>query len=224
MNVCAEAPLKSFAKLMTSGVGKDFVPLNSLIRSGNLKIPTTTAIFNMTPATMCPALARGLCTIYNVEGKHRCYAMKAEGPRTPNVLPFRVRQLKFWKKVTAEEFAYQFILINSLKEKAWTKLRFNEAGDFMTQKCVDKADKIAMYLARYGIKTYCYTHRSDLDYSEVKHLIISGSGFKKEGVSNIFKTVLDLKDKPKGWSVCPMDCRNCDKCSTRGQKIVVKMH
>jgi hypothetical protein len=224
VNESALYPLKSFAKLMTNGKGKDFVPLNKLIRSGNLKIPRTTAIFNMTPAHYCPALARGLCKAYAPNGKHVCYAMKAESPMRPDVLPFRIKQMKFWKLITAEDFAWQFQLINSLKENAWTKLRLNEAGDFMTQKCVDKADKIAMYLKRIGVVTYCYTHRSDLDYSGVKHLVISGSGFQKEGVTNIFKIVEDLEEKPKGWSVCPMDCRECNKCSIRGNKVVVKRH
>lgn len=150
--------------------------------------------------------------------------MKAETARTPEVLPYRIAQMKYWKKVTAEEFAYQFVMINSLKENPWTKLRLNEAGDFFLQKDVDKADKIAMILKRYGITVYCYTHRSDLDFSEVKHLVVTGSNFQKEGIPNIFLMVEDLKDKPKGYSVCPMDCRICDKCSKRGNKIVVKRH
>ena len=118
----ADMPLKSFAKLMTFGEGKDFCPLNKLISSGNLKLPRTTAIFNMGPATSCVAKALGLCRAYSPNGTHVCYAKKAETPRTPGVLPYRVEQMKFWKKVTAEEFAWQFLCINSLREKPWTKL------------------------------------------------------------------------------------------------------
>jgi hypothetical protein len=222
---CADIPLKSFSKLMTFGQGKDFCPLNSLITSGNLKVPRTTAIFNMCPATYCPSMHRGLCRAFAPNGKHICYALKAECPRTPYVLPHRIKQMKFWRNVTAEEFAWQFLCINALKKNTWDKLRFNESGDFFSQSCLDKADKIAMYLSRYGIKCYCYTHRSDLDFTQVKHLIVSGSNFQKEGIPNVFMIVENPKtDKPKGWSVCEGDCRICDKCSKRGQKVVVKRH
>ena len=63
-----------------------------------------------------------------------------------------------------------------------------------------------------------------INFSKVKHLIVSGSNFQKAGIPNTFKMVEDLKDKPKGWSVCSGDCRICDKCSKRGNKIVVKRH
>ena len=222
---CAEIPLKNFAKIFTSGRGKHFCPLNKLLASGNLKLPKTTAIFNMGPARVCPALALNLCRAFTPTGKHCCYAMKAETTRTPLVFPYRMEQQKFWKKVTAEDFVSQFILINALKELPWTKLRLNEAGDFHGQSCVDKADKIAMLLARFKVKTYCYTHRSDLDFTKVRYLVISGSNFQKEGIPNLFMMVEDVKrDRPKGFSVCPEDCRICDLCSKRGQKIVIKRH
>jgi hypothetical protein len=222
--VCANIPLKSFAKLMTHGKGKGFCELNTLISSGNMKLPVTTAIFNMAPATFCPSLARGLCKAYSPNGTHVCYAKKAETARTPDVLPHRQKQLLFWEKISAEDFVWQFLCINALKEKPWTKLRLNESGDFHSQECIDKAEKIAMYLSRYGIKVYCYTHRSDLDYSNVKHLIVSGSNFQKDGITNAFYIVESKKDKPKGWSICPMDCKICDKCSKRGNKVVVLRH
>lgn len=222
---CSTIDLKKFASIFTHGKGIEYIELNSLLSSGNLKLPSTTAIFNMTPAKYCPALALGLCKAFNSKGKHICYALKAERGYCPKVLPYRIRQMKFWKKVTAEEFVAQFLLINSLKAVPYTTLRLNEAGDFHSQKCVDKAERIAQLLGRFGIKVYCYTHRSDLDYSGTKNLIVSGSNFMKEGVSNIFRIVENIKrDKPKGWSICPMDCTVCNKCMIRGQKIVVKEH
>jgi hypothetical protein len=219
----ANMSLKSFLRLQGK-IKYDFA-LNEVIRSGNLKLPNTTAIFNMGPATGCPSFARGLCRAYTPNGKHCCYAKKSETSARPSVLPFRQKQARFWDMFTAEEFATQFIALNALRELPWTKLRLNESGDFYGQSCVDKADKIAMYLARVGVKVYCYTHRSDLDYSNVRHLIVSGSNFQKEGVPNAFYMVEDVKkDKPKGWSVCPMDCTKCDKCSVRGSKMVVPRH
>jgi len=217
-------PLKSFAKIFTSGKGKSFLELSALISTGNLKLPRSTAIFNMGPAKFCPSLALGLCKAFAPDGRHVCYAMKAERGYTPDVLPYRIKQSKFWKSCTAEEFASQFLMINALKERPYTALRLNESGDFHKQECVQKADKIASILGRYGIKVYCYTHRSDLDFTKVRHLVVTGSNFQKEGVPNTFLMVENVKDKLKGYSVCPQDCRICNKCMIRGNKIVIKRH
>ncbi len=216
---------KELLQILTFGKGKGYYKLNSLVSSGNAKLPSTTCTFNMSPATLCPSLNMGLCKAYNHNGTHICYAKKAETAMTPEVLPYRMKQMDFWKNVTAEEFAGQFLAINSLKKLPWTKLRFNESGDFHSQKCLNKAEKIAMYLNRFGIKTYCYTHRSDLNFSNIRHLIVSGSNFQKDGIPNTFCIVKDVKlEKPKGWSVCKGDCKVCEMCSIRGKKIVVKMH
>lgn len=216
---------KELLKIVTFGKGKHSYELNSLLSSGNIKLPRTTATFNMTPAKLCPSLILGLCKAYSPKGKHVCYAKKAETSRTKDVYPYRVKQMEFWDMVTAEEFVGQFLSINALKEVPWTKLRFNEAGDFRSQGCLDKAEKIATYLIRFGVKTYCYTHRSDLFFGNVKNLVVTGSNFKKEGVTSTFVMVEDVvKDRPKGWSVCGGSCKVCDRCSRKGQNIVVKRH
>jgi hypothetical protein len=221
----ADMSLKSFAKIMGVGQGKRFCELSRLISSGNKKLPKTTAIFNMGPAHGCPSLRLGLCKAFTKDGRHVCYAMKAETPMYPDVLPRRVKQLKYWMKCSAEEFVWQFLFINALKERPWKSLRFNESGDFHSQECIVKANKIAMMLKRYGIRVYCYTHRSDLSYIDCKHLVVNGSNFKKKGVPNVFLMVEDVKkDRPKGYMVCGGDCRVCDRCSIRGSKIVIKRH
>ena len=221
----ADMPLKSFARILTVGKGKWFCPLAKLLSSGNTKIPRTTAIFNMSSAHECPSYRLGLCRAFTKDGRHVCYALKSETAMFPDVQPRRERQMKFWLTCTAEEFVWQFLLINALKELPWNALRFNEAGDFHMQACVDKAEKIAMMLARYGIKTYGYTCRSDLDFSKTNHLIISGSSFQKTGITNVFMMVEDVKtERPKGYGVCPMNCKICTRCLTRGLKTVVKQH
>jgi hypothetical protein len=220
----SDMPLKSFAKIFTYGLGKDFCPLSKLISTGNNKLPNTTVIFNFSSAHNCPSLKLGLCRAYDPNGKHICYARKSERGLYPAVEPRRNKQEEYWLGCTAEEFASQIILMNSLKELPWTHLRFSEAGDFHSQECVDKAEKIAMYLKRCGIITYGYTCRIDLDYSKVKHLIVSGTGFKTEGVSNIFTMVEDIKDRSKGWGVCCGDCSVCNRCMVRGNQTVIKRH
>ena len=222
---CANMSLKSYAKILTLGKGKEFYPLGKLLSSGNRKLPKSTGIFNMGSAHDCPSLKLGLCQAYTVKGKHCCYAKKAETSMRPQVEPFRNRQKKFWLSVTAEEFVSQFLIINALKEKPFEALRINESGDFWSQKCVDKIEKIATILKPYGVKVYGYTSRSDLDYSKVRNFILSGTNFQTKGVSNTFRMVEDVKrDKPKGWGVCKGDCKICNRCMVRGYKTVVLRH
>jgi len=215
--------LKSFSLLLDERIRESLCPLRKLLRAGNTKVPVTTAIFNMSSAATCPSLHLGLCRAYSPIGKHVCYAKKAEW-LYPNALPFRTKQMAYWLSCTAEEFASQFLFVNASKEVPFDALRLNESGDFHTQACIDKADRIACILGNYKIKVYCYTSRSDLDYSKVRHLIISGSSFEKEGISNVFKMVDDIKDKPRGYGVCKGDCKICTRCLVRGKKTVVKRH
>ena len=221
----AEMSLKSFGRLMTHGQGKWFCPLSKLLSTGNNKLPRITAIFNMSSAHNCPSLKRGLCRAYAKDGRHVCYARKAETTMYAAVEPHRESQMKFWLSTTAEDFSWQFLLINALKEVPYTALRMNEAGDFHSQDCVDKAERIATILSGYGIKVYGYTARSDLDYSKVKHMIISGSGFQKKGIANVFMMVEDVEwNRPRGWGICNGNCRTCNRCQVRGNKTVVKRH
>jgi len=218
-------PLSSFAKIFTFGQGKKFCSLNSLIgQDGNLKLPRTTAIFNMGSAHSCPSFKLGFCQAITKKGKHVCYAKRSETSMRHFVQPYREAQGRYWKKVTAEEFASQFLLINSLKCNPFTALRFNEASDFHSQECLNKAEKIACLLDRFGIKTYCYSARKDLDFSQVRHLIVSGSGFQKNGITNIFKMIEDKKDRPKGYQECRGDCRVCSRCRVRGKRTYILRH
>lgn len=223
-NIVSEVEkIRHYAALLHYHVWKGAIPLDKVLRNkGNHKIPSSTAIFNMGSATDCPSMKLGLCSAAKAGVK--CYAKKSEVASRPNVLPARRRQEKFWKEITAEEFAAQFLTINATKAKPFTALRFNEAGDFWTQECVDKAEKIARILKKHGVVTYCYTSRSDLDYHRVRALKISGSGFKKKGIVNVFQIVDSIKDKPKGYGNCPMSCKVCSRCQKAGIKTVVLKH
>jgi len=214
--------LKHFTSLLAYHVWGNDIPLRNLIVDGNKKIPNTTAIFNMSSAHNCPAKKLGLCKAQAAGVK--CYAIKSEVGSRPCVEPYRNRQEKFWKEITAESFAVQFLTINSLKPIPFNALRLNEAGDFHNQACLDKAEKIARILKKYGIIVYCYTSRDDLDFHRVEALKVSGSGFKKDGVVNIFKIVDKVKDKPKGYKMCPMDCKICTRCLRAGLKTAVLKH
>jgi len=204
--------------------GIEFSPLNDLITSGNKKIPSTTAIFNMGSATDCPSRKLGFCQALNKKGKNVCYARKAECDYRPHVLPHRRKQEKYWKSCTAERFVIDFLTLNALKALPYTALRLNEAGDFWSQKCVDKATHIARILKKYGIRVYCYTSRRDLDFSRCsEYMTISGSGFTKEGIRGIFTMVHSKKERPVGFGICKGDCRICQRCLV-GRKTVVLRH
>jgi len=220
---CKDVPLRSWALMFSNGLGKKKVKLGSLLSAGNIKIPSSTAIFNMASAKDCPSLKLGLCKAF-FNGKHICYAKKSETECRKNVLPYRRRQAAYWKDVTANEFVVEFILINSMKVKPFSHIRFNESGDFISQSCIDKAEKIARMLHRFGVKCYCYTSRSDLNFSKCRHLIVSGSNFKKSGISNIFKIIANKKDLTKGYKLCKGDCRDCNRCMLRNMKTCIIKH
>lgn len=213
-----KAELKDISKLIFKN--NTYNPISSVINDkGNIKIPKTTAIFNMSSATNCPSLKLGLCKA--VKQGAKCYAIKPE-VMYPDVLPYRNKQEQYWKDVTAEQFVYQFLFFNSSKKTPFNALRFNEAGDFHSQSCVNKAEQIARLLKKHGIKSYCYTSRSDLDFSNVRDLVIHGSGFTKKGIKGIFKIIKNEKEKIKGFSLCKMSCKSCTMCQKFSNVCVVK--
>jgi hypothetical protein len=214
--------LKAYLRLY-SKANREVNPLASLIIPGNHKIPKTTAIFNMGSATDCPSYKLGLCQAI-VNGKRVCYAIKPEKSYRPGVLPFRRRQEKYWKETSAEKFATDFIALNLFKPVPFNALRLNESGDFWSQECVNKAETIARILRRYGVRTYCYSSRRDLNFSHCNYLVVSGSGFKKEGIKGIFIMVQDVKkERPKGYGICCGSCAVCGRCLI-GRKTVIQKH
>lgn len=187
----------------------------NLFSFGNTKLPKSTAIFNLGTATDCPSAKLGLCKIPT--GK--CYALKAER-MYKQVIPYRLRQMAFWSECTPESFVAEFIA--TVGKKAVKYLRFNEAGDFYGQPCVDKMSAIADLLKAYGIKCYVYTAREDLDFSNTSdNLTVNGSGFM---VDNCFCPPVNM---PENTNVaeCLMDCRKCNKCAFAHHKfITVPLH
>ena len=213
--------LQNLQRLVKLIVTTEKIPLKGLLSNGNIKLPSSTAIFNLTPAKLCPSLKLGLCKASEQGAK--CYAYKAEY-FYPQVLPYRMKQMKFWKSTSAIEFAKQFMLVSSQKKQPYKLLRLNESGDFTSQKDVDKTEEIARILNLQGVKVYCYSSRSDLDFSNCKNLIVSGSNFTKAGINNVFKIVKNEKDKPKGYGMCRGNCKICNRCQVRGKLTCVIKH
>lgn len=177
--------------------------LKSLLQFGNRKIPQTTAIFNMGSALSCPSEKLGLCAVADI-----CYAKKAERMYKAS-RPYRERQTAYWKDVDPTTFCAELLRAIKRKKNRVDLLRLNESGDFWSQECVDKAERIAAILYVLDIKVYTYTARKDLDFSELSFLYVNGSGFHKDGINNIFEPVDEFTGKnPR----CLADCRKCSMC------------
>lgn len=200
------------------------------LSNGNLKLGNDTIILNMGSAADCPSKTLGHCKVCR-----ECYAAKAER-LYPQVLPFRKRQARYWLSTTKEQNAADLIGALSVGRRAerikW--FRINESGDFWSQDCVDKLDYIAAVLKkRFGIRTYGYTARKDLDFGRLSSSIaLRGSGHfnAPHGSTTVLRLPKNSKNRTididgKRYSICPMDCRVCNRCKTRRQlNIVFPLH
>jgi hypothetical protein len=128
-------------------------------------------------------------------------------------------------------------------------LRFNESSDFHSQDCVNKLDYISCGLLDYDVKTYGYSARLDLDFSNVS-FIVRGSGFDCNNGKTVVIDPVDnrsnrftyqggetfrLVGKPGSglltcnvagddFFVCPADCRACSYCQEEQGNIAFINH
>jgi hypothetical protein len=188
---------------------------------GNKKLSDCTMIFNMGTVQDCPSRRLGLCRVPQC-----CYARKAE-LRFPNtVVPYRKRQEKAWKTLSAEELGEQLAGKIDGRKKETKYVRFNEAGDFWGQEDVQKLSKVADILKGRAV-VYGYTARRDLDFRGLSdNLVINGSGFM---LDNQFTAVEKSRSDEDLFgeydAVCGGDCRVCDRCkSKQGLSIAVRKH
>jgi hypothetical protein len=194
---------------------------------GNTKLPETTAILNICPASLCPSKLLGYCQLK--DPNKTCYALSEERRFKSTCIPSRLRMTEYWDRGTAWSISQDLLALNSSKRRKLIALRINECGDFRHQMDLEKAEDIGHYLKQKGnIVTYCYTARLDLDFEVCDHLVVNGSGWNAD---NRFQVAYDLKkneDTP-GWTckdkhgvdvhvdrLCPGDCRKCDMCQKRG--------
>lgn len=215
---------------MGNGSKKYWFQDDLLISVGNTKLGLDTIILNMSSALDCPSRTLGLCKI-----PHKCYAAKAE-TLYPNARPYRDRQRDYWINNTPEKILGDLMtmLSKAKRAKEIKYFRFNEAGDFHSQNCVDKLSVIATHLKRHlGINSYGYTARSDLGFPSTIPFVLRGSGHSNapHGKTIVRKLTAYQKSKRcitidnERYSVCPMDCKICSRCKTRRQmNIVFPLH
>ncbi len=213
---------------------------------GNDKLPDNTLILNMGSASECPSKVLGYCKVICEDtGKSQCYALNPEILR-PKVKAYRDRQKAYWMNTSKEEIFNDFHYILTTRKrykngklqalnKSVKYFRFNESGDFWSQDCIDKLDFIAINLKGFGIKTYGYTARYDLNVQDVS-FTCKGSGHnqgnngkciakkmsKKDANDNKFKKmVIDGEE----YFICPMDCTICGMCKkNNGVNVCIPKH
>ena len=201
---------------------------------GNLKLPNTTAVLNICAASVCSSRMLGLCQLKDPD--RECYAIREERVY-PNCITSRMKMQEYWDRNSAWTIAEDLLALNETKRTKVTALRINECGDFRHQADVEKAELIAHYLKKHGIRTYCYSARTDLDFSECNDLVVNGSGAM---VHNRFQVSYSTFKNPiaPGWVaedkdgaqipcafLCPGDCGRCSVCQfRRGRNIAVSIH
>ena len=161
---------------------------------GNNKLPSSTYIINLGCANLCPG----------------------------RIIGYRLLQTLRWRSLSAEEIAFQLLKVSDNATVNKMKcLRINESGDVFDESDIVKMSKISDILKEYGIITYTYSSRYDLDWSiKSDNLIVNGSGWMCD---NSFIAVPDINDDMK--YVCSGDCDKCDYCKLSENKIIyVKIH
>ncbi len=188
--------------------------MNIKIKRGNSKLSKDTFIINITSYTDCPSRHLGFCSLGN-----RCYARNPE-LRFKKSLPYRRMQGLIWDNTTASDIANQLVDIQKGCYHKARYLRFSECGDFKSQADIDKMDIIARIIKPYGLVTYGYTARLDLDYSKVENMIVNGTGFM---IANRIQLVEEYDNSMQ--LQCHSNCHTCNYCKTAGNKIIYfKIH
>lgn len=188
-----------------------------LITKGNLKLPKSSLIFNICPASTCPSRALGMCQLDKCGiGSGKCYAMKAEKQYRLALL-HRMEQQEYWDSTNVSDFA------NAVREKIYssrtpiTALRLNESGDFRHAEDVRRVCSLAAWVP--GLKFYFYTARRDLWEPTLKagrtasNITVNGSGWMAH---NNFVVLAGSQAQMKVDYKCPGDCRTCSICQHRG--------
>jgi hypothetical protein len=166
---------------------------------GNEKLSPDTLIINFTSAFGCPSA--GMCPITQAA----CYAVagenRLEGTRSKNVKVHKLVSKAYGQNKIDRVFniakLYIQLLADSKKPIKW--VRFNEAGDFPTQKILDAATQFAIDVEnQYGVKCMAYTANGKLNFQEAsKHMAINAS------TNQVLNTVSDESPKRNFFGVSP---------------------
>ena len=185
---------------------------------GNLKVPKTTLIINMSSAEECPA--KDQCPFSKgsgVEGKDgKCYALKAER-QYPSVREARKTQTEYWKSHSNKEKEEDFASILAKhpgKAKSLKAVRFNESGDISSYE--DIALLVNLATQHPNITFYAYTHNKKvMDTINIEdlpeNLCINLSYRHDKPGFNTFCLDTDYDEAEQVYD-CNGNCTNCYLC------------
>lgn len=194
-------------------------PYGMKLSIGNRKVGNDTLTFNMGSGTDCPSAERGLCRVVNRFGQRGCFSRKCE--QFQHVLPRRREQEAYWLFTPIDIILADLeAIVQGLRGKI-KYFRFNEAGDFHSQECIERANAVSVFLRSEGIIPYCNSARSDLDFQGAD-FIVRGSGWK--GPSGETQVIVGKRALPTDFSICPMDCRRCNMCKIPKGNIAFLYH
>ena len=200
----------------------------SLFPKGNKKLSKNIWSFSYNSATNCISDSLGLCSICG-----KCYG-KRINRQYKNTDHYDKQCKDFFYSHSAVQIAGYLIQKNRNSKKHPLKvLRLNVIGDFIAPKDLKKFDLIARYLYDVlGVKTYCYTKRTDLipELKKLKYIHVNISENQVKGFSSYtaFKTEADRKTALKDGSINAVcncgDCYTCKKCIDKNLNIGCLIH
>ena len=175
------------------------------IGNGNLSMKNVFT-WNLPSKLTCPNSTE-LC-------RKSCYAVKAERPYRPNVLPSRMDNWNCSMKESFPEDMKAIIKGKTLTSKSFTGyFRIHESGDFYNQKYLDDWKLICSYFKR--IKFLAYTKSFDLDFSNrPKNMEIVVSVWEDTNLSKVPKGFPISYSGMKGNKAikCEGGREKCNKC------------
>ena len=197
------------------------------IRNDNKKLGSNCYVFNFGLATDCPSNKLGLCPLGR-DGS--CYACKSEN-QYETTRTSRKNQGLALDFIENNELYLEFVLgllkLSKGRYKNYMKfLRLNEACDIRHKKDIIFIKKIASLLKLIDIPIIIYTHRKDLDLTNLNsNIIVNYSEYYHKNNKNhnyiiVIKDNNELKQKIKklkelklnNYSIC---CGSCIECKHR---------
>lgn len=183
---------------------------------GNSKLPAETLIVNLTSAHNCPSEKLGFCKCANV-----CYAKKCE----------RIYKAYLNKNLTLEKLVQSWTIADwkdilrvyiQNAPKSIKYVRLNEAGDFPSQEMVDIFNELSNWLyGTFNIKTYCYTAREDLDFSNA-YFAVNASSQNIKANRYFLCTDKQIFDNLPNYTIkCKGDCKKCSICYDSNYKGII---
>lgn len=180
----------------------------------NSKFISAIGTFNMCAAADCTNLGTKYCQVDEDE----CFAARNEQD-FPMPIHFRRKQEIIWYYLDPVTWAKAFRRHVKRKDNPVTTIRFNEAGDFKTQRDIWKVNEIARRLPQYDVFTYSAS--SFLDWSDAKHFTVNASNDLESYGDRRYVVVDDRSEIPEDGMFCTYDatdgdikCGDCKACIT----------